>query len=662
MSSTIKIKRSEVAGNPAVLGAGELAYSAADYSAVQGGGRLYVGIGQETNGNAVSHVVIGGKYFTDMLDHSPGTLTASSAIITDADNKLNNLKIDNLDLDGNTLSVTDLNGNLNLLANGTGFVNINKLLIANTYSFPTVDGTAGYVLSTDGSGVLSWTQAAANLNILTDSGTDTIDLVNDSLTISGHNGLTTEFDPSLNKLTIFAADTAVGVKGVAEFSIDDFEITNGLVALKLNAVKDIVGTLVTDNNESGISVSYNSTTKKLDFEVGNLDITIDGDVTGTTTVTGPNTATVTIDIAANSITNSMLDNSTVTLGTTDVVLGASVTTLAGLEQISVDNLTITDNEISVDLLNGDLSLRANGTGNISVNGTKIIGVATPTQDTDAANKAYVDNAVTGLSWKDSVSYLVTTNISLTGSTGVLTVDGATLSVADNEAHRLLLIAQTNASENGIYVYTDNGTAYTLVRASDTNTYQELIGASVLVTEGTEYANSGWVQSNQFLSGFESQDWVQFSGSGAYSAGNGLSLSGTTFSVNVATNGGIELTADSLQLKSSIAGDGLGYSAGILTVIGTSNRVEVTPSGIDIAATYVGQNSITTVGTLTTGTWNATTVAAVYGGTGQSSYSVGDILVAGANNTLTRLSVGGNGKMLQSNGTTLVYADIDGGTY
>lgn len=662
MSSTIKIKRSEVAGNPAVLGAGELAYSAADYSAVQGGGRLYVGIGQETDGNAVSHIVIGGKYFTDMLDHTPGTLTASSALITDENSKLNNLKIDNLNLDGNTLSATDINGNLNLSGNGTGSVNISKLLIANTYSFPIVDGSSGYVLSTNGSGVLSWTQAAANLSILTDSGTDTIDLVSESLSVNGANGLNTAFDPDLNKLTISASNTASGVKGVAEFSVDDFEVTEGLVALKTDAIKSVVGTMVTDNTESGISVSYNSTTKKLDFEVDNLDITIDGDVTGTTTITGPNTATVTIDIAANSITNSMLDNSTVTLGTTDVVLGSSVTTLAGLEQISVDNLTITDNEISVDLVNGDLSLRANGTGNVTVNGAKIVGVGTPTQDTDAANKAYVDNAVTGLSWKDSVSYLATVNILLTGSTGALTVDGSTLSAADNEVHRLLLIAQTSAAENGIYLYTDNGTTYTLVRASDTNTYQELIGASVLVTEGTGYANSGWVQSNQFLSGFESQDWVQFSGSGAYSAGNGLSLSGTTFSVNVAANGGIEITSDSLQLKSSIAGDGLTYSAGILAVLGTSNRVEVTASGIDIASTYIGQNSISTVGTLTTGTWNATTVAAIYGGTGQNSYAAGDILVAGANNTLTKLSVGSNGKILQSNGTTLVYADIDGGTY
>lgn len=662
MSSTIKIKRSEVAGNPAVLGAGELAYSAADYSAVQGGGRLYVGIGQETDGNAVNHIVIGGKYFTDMLDHSPGTLTASSALVVDENSKLNNLKIDNLDLDGNTLKVTDVNGNLNLSGNGTGLVNVSKLQVADIYSFPTTDGSAGNVLSTNGSGVVSWTAAAANLAVLTDSGSDTLDLVNDTLTVAGTSGLTTSFDPALNKLIIAAAVAAPGIKGIAEFSVDHFEVTGGLVAIKDAAIKDIVGTLVTGNTETGVSVVYNTTTKKLDFAVANLDITVDGDVTGTTTVTGPNTATVTIDIAANSISNTMLDNSTITLGTTSIDLGQTITILNGLEQVSVDSLTLTNNELSVDLLNADLSLRANGTGNVTVNNARVTGVATPVNDTDAANKAYVDNAVTGLSWKDSVSYLANSNIVLTGSTGSLVLDGITLNAGFSGLHRVLLIAQTDATQNGIYVYTDNGTSYTLTRSEDTNTYQELVGTSVLVTEGTEYANTGWVQSNQFLNSFASQDWVQFSGSGAYSAGNGLSLLGTTFSVNVAATGGIELTSDSLQLKSSLAGDGLAYSAGVLSTVGTANRIVVSGSGVDIAATYVGQDSITTLGTVTTGTWTAGVVGATYGGTGLSSFAAGDLLVAGANNTFTKLAIQANGKILQSNGTTLVYADIDGGTY
>ena len=83
MASIIRIKRSSVSGNPATLGTGELAYSALTDNGSNGGDRLYIGMGTETAGNAANHIVIGGKYFTDMLDHTPGTLTASSAIIVD---------------------------------------------------------------------------------------------------------------------------------------------------------------------------------------------------------------------------------------------------------------------------------------------------------------------------------------------------------------------------------------------------------------------------------------------------------------------------------------------------------------------------------------------------------------------------------------------------
>jgi len=98
MASIIRIKRSSVSGNPGTLAAGELAYSALTDNGSNGGDRLYIGIGAETSGNAVNHFVIGGKYFTDMMDHSRGTLTASSAIIVDADKKIDDLYVDNLQL------------------------------------------------------------------------------------------------------------------------------------------------------------------------------------------------------------------------------------------------------------------------------------------------------------------------------------------------------------------------------------------------------------------------------------------------------------------------------------------------------------------------------------------------------------------------------------
>jgi hypothetical protein len=155
MASSIKIKRSETAGNPAVLGAGELAYSALTDNGSNGGDRLYLGSGTETAGNAVNHLVIGGKYFTDMLDHARGTLTANSAIITDGSGKVDQINVSNVTITGNTVSTTDTNGNLILSPNGTG-----KVSIKGVYTLPTNAGTINYVLTTDGSGTASW-QAAA---------------------------------------------------------------------------------------------------------------------------------------------------------------------------------------------------------------------------------------------------------------------------------------------------------------------------------------------------------------------------------------------------------------------------------------------------------------------------------------------------------------------
>ena len=141
MASIIRIKRSATSGNPGTLGAGELAYSSLADNGSNGGDRLYIGEGTETNGDAANHLVIGGKYFTDKLDHALGTLTASSALLVDANKKVDNLKVDNLDLDGNTISSTDTNGNVTINPNGTGTVDVSTSKIVNVTD-PTADQDA----------------------------------------------------------------------------------------------------------------------------------------------------------------------------------------------------------------------------------------------------------------------------------------------------------------------------------------------------------------------------------------------------------------------------------------------------------------------------------------------------------------------------------------
>lgn len=131
-NSIIRIKRSDVAGNPSTLAAGELAYSAADANAVSGGDRLYIGFGSETDGNAANHFVVGGKFFTDMLDHSKGTLTADSALIVDSNKKINELFVDDIGVDGNVISTTTSNTDLFVTPNGTGKTVVGNLFIDDT--------------------------------------------------------------------------------------------------------------------------------------------------------------------------------------------------------------------------------------------------------------------------------------------------------------------------------------------------------------------------------------------------------------------------------------------------------------------------------------------------------------------------------------------------
>jgi hypothetical protein len=241
-------------------------------------------------------------------------------------------------------------------------------------------------------------------------------------------------------------------------------------------------------------------------------------------------------------------------------------------------------------------------GVVNVNNNKITNLATPTSDADAVTKAYVDDAIAGLAWKEAVHLIAVSNVALTGNTGTLVIDGHSALDATDSGYRILLTNQTTSTQKGIYVYNDNGTTYTLTRSTDADSPAELIGASVYVQEGTTYGTSSWVQSNHYMDSFDDQAWVQFSGAALITAGTGMTKTGNT-----------------------------------LDVVGTSNRITANADSIDIASTYVGQTSITTLGTIATGTWSATTIAANKGGTGQTSYAVGDILYADTVSTLAKRS-------------------------
>lgn len=94
---------------------------------------------------------------------------------------------------------------------------------------------------------------------------------------------------------------------------------------------------------------------------------------------------------------------------------------------------------------------------------------------------------------------------------------------------------------------------------------------------------------------------------------------------------------------------------VASIVGTANRIDITGTStipiINISSTYVGQSSITTLGTITTGTWNATTIDTGHGGTGFSSYTVGDLLSASTTSALSKINAVAAGSYLRSAGTS-----------
>ena len=125
MSTIIQIKRNSgtTAQTTSDLVIGEMAYA---YDASNDGASAKLYIEATNNASAADIHLIGGKYFTDLMDHTLGTTTASSALLVDSSSKLDVLNVDNVTLNGNDVSTTNSNGNLTLTPNGTGIVDINK--------------------------------------------------------------------------------------------------------------------------------------------------------------------------------------------------------------------------------------------------------------------------------------------------------------------------------------------------------------------------------------------------------------------------------------------------------------------------------------------------------------------------------------------------------
>ena len=549
MAQTIKIKRSTTTAAPSALTAGELAYS-------DSSDKLFIGAPAD---NAV--VAIGGKLYVDMLDHTSGILTADSAIVVDSNSKVNKLLTGVIRINNTTSHIDTSSGDL------------------------TLNPASNLVLTT---GTVDLSGQATEFKLIDNSGT--------ALTISeGSNNYITldttnsaervKFSQQVEFSGAYTLPTADGTTGQAL-------ITDGSGAVAFTTIStelDIAG----DSGTDTVSLISDTLTftggEGIDTAVTNNIVTISGEDASTT-----NKGVASFDSTDFKVSSGAVSVNTITLGSSSLNAGETTSTLAGLQQLDVDNIRVDTNTISTTNTNGNLILSPNGSGTVTVpSGYKDrAGFGA----TSLVSKEYVDAIKQALDVKESVTVATTANLSATynnvggtltnsGSNAALQLDGITVSSAD----RVLVKDQSTAAENGIYVVTtvgDGSTAWVLTRAEDANLSAEMTGGVfTFVEQGTIGAENGYVFTHNGAPtlGTTALTVSQFSGAGQIVAGDALSKSGNRIDLNY-DNITLEVDSDTVRIK------GISATAVGDLLIGAASNAGYTrlvkPSGNATASDYI----------------------------------------------------------------------------
>ena len=542
MAQTIKIKRSTSTSAPSSLVAGELAYSDAS-------DKLFIG---QPSDNAVT--AIGGKLYVDMLDHTAGTLTASSAILVDASSKIDQLKTANLTIGAN--SITSASGDVDIVAASNLDIDAGTIdLETQATEFKIIDNSATALTITEGS--------TTYMTFVTTNSSEKI-VTGKSLVVDGNgsSGGVTISDGTIDLRT--GTGNVAKIKFYCESANAHFQ------------------TLAASPHSAGAS-----NTLVLPAAGSNL-------ISDTATQTLTNKTLTSPDINTPDIDGGTIDGTAIQTGSIDnTPIGASTPNTGAFTSLTVDNVSVDTNTISTTNSNGNLVLSPNGTGTVTVpSGYKNrAGFGT----NSLATKEYVDAVKQALDIKESVLVATTSNISGTynngsgtitaGSNGAFSVDGQTPS----QGARVLVKDQSAAAENGIYTLTtvgSGGAPFVLTRADDADESANLTGGTfVFVETGTANGENGFVFTHDGAPtlGTTALNVSQFSGAGQIIAGDALTKSGNTLNVND-DNITLEVNSDALRIKGITATDVGDLLVGAASNAGYTRLVK--PSGNATAHDYI----------------------------------------------------------------------------
>ena len=339
MATVIQIKRGTGTSAPGSLVAGELAVTLGTGSQSDAGDRLFVGDGSNVD-------VIGGKYFTDMLDQVHGTLTAASAVIVDSNKAVDELLIGNHSSNGGALKLNEGT------SNGSHFIAIkapNAVTANTTLTLPDGAGSNGQFLQTNGSDTLAWATVISSFTVAGDSGSDSVN-TGETLTFTGGTGITTS--AGTNTVT-FAIDNTVATLTGSQ-TLTNKTLTTPIIAeidsgssITLDATTDIIldadggDVFFKDGGTTIATLSNSSSDFVITTGVQDKDFIVKGD-DGGSAITA-----LTLDM---SNAGAATFNSTITA--TGFVIGSADIGEAELEIL--DGLTVTTDEVNI--IDGDATV------------------------------------------------------------------------------------------------------------------------------------------------------------------------------------------------------------------------------------------------------------------------------------------------------------------